>query len=227
MEYRIVHLDELYHYGVPGMRWGHRKGPVSLAGTGHRAMAGVYGINQRFYNRTGNKTLASMNANARNQALKKAAAADAAKVHKKAVSNGSKISKKNAEKNANISYKDTLKGKSAKLGAKAVGKSFKVNEAVERKKASAASKVGLKKLSQTYTNNADYYKQTSKDLQSGKVGKPQTRYQKAMQALGRSNFATKAIMNSKELNAQQKAAALAEQGLLREAHRQEKRRKRG
>lgn len=79
MEYRLIRNDELYHYGVPGMRWGHRKGPTSLAGTGHRAMAGVYGINQRFYNKTGNKALASMNAQARNRSLKKAAAADVQK----------------------------------------------------------------------------------------------------------------------------------------------------
>ena len=24
-DYRIIHDDELMHYGVPGMRWGHRK----------------------------------------------------------------------------------------------------------------------------------------------------------------------------------------------------------
>lgn len=81
MEYRLIRSDELYHYGVPGMKWGHRKGPTSLSGTGHRAMAGIYGMNQRFYNKTGNKALASMNAQARNRSLKKAADADAAKAN--------------------------------------------------------------------------------------------------------------------------------------------------
>lgn len=106
MNYRIIYNDELYHYGVPGMRWGHRKGPTSLAGTGHRALAGVYGINQRFYNRTGNKTLASMNAAARNQQLKKAAASDRAKASKAKTKNGAKIANKLAAKNAKVSYKE-------------------------------------------------------------------------------------------------------------------------
>ena len=104
------------------MRWGHRKGPTSLAGTGHRAMAGVYGINQRFYNKTGNKALASMNAQARNRSLKKADAADAAKAHKKAAVNGAKIAKQQAIKNAKTSYKEA-KAKS-NAARKAYNKSF-------------------------------------------------------------------------------------------------------
>ena len=222
MEYRLVRSDELYHYGVPGMRWGHRKGPTSLAGTGHRAIAGVYGINQRFYNRTGNKTLASMNAAARNQQLKKAAAADAAKAAKVKNARGARIAKAKSAANSKTTYKESLRGKASKLGAKAVGKSYKINESVERKKSAVASKVGLKKVAQTHANNADYYKRTSKDLQSGKVGKPKNNYQKAMQALGRSKYATHAIKNSKYLNTQGKAQALAEQGLLREDYRRRK-----
>lgn len=223
MEYRIIRNDELYHYGVPGMKWGHRKGPTSLAGTGHRALAGVYGINQRFYSKTGNKTLASMNAAARNQQLKKAAAADAAKSAKVKNARGARIAKAKSATNSKTTYKESLRGKASKLGAKAVGKSYKVNEAAERTKAAAASKVGLKRMAKTYSNNADYYKKTSQELQSGKVGKPTNNYQKAMQALGRSKYATNAIKNSKYLDTQGKAQALAEQGLLREAHRKRKR----
>lgn len=186
-------------------------------------MAGVYGINQRFYSKTGNKTLASMNASARNQQLKKAAAADAAKAHKAKSARGAKVAKEKSAVNSKTSYKESLRGKAAKAGAKVVGKSYKVNESIERKKSAVASKVGLKKVAQTHANNADYYKKTSKDLQSGKVGKPTNNYQKAMQALGRSRYATHAIKNSKYLDTQGKAHALAEQGLLREEHRKRKR----
>lgn len=31
--YYPQYLDELYHYGVPGMRWGHRKSPNSYGGS--------------------------------------------------------------------------------------------------------------------------------------------------------------------------------------------------
>ena len=222
MEYRIIRSDELYHYGVAGMKWGHRKGPTSLAGTGHRAMAGVYGMNQRYYSRRGNKTAASIMATARTQSLKKAAAADAAKASKAKGARGAKVAKAKSAVNSKTSYKESLRGKASKLGAKAVGKSYKINESVERKKSAVASKVGLKKVAQTHANNADYYRKTSKDLQSGKVGKPRNNYQRAMQALGRSKYATHAIKNSKYLDTQGKAQALAEQGLLREDHRRRK-----
>ena len=76
MNYRIKYSDELYHHGVKGMKWGVRN-QRSVAGGLRRGLAGVYGMNERFYRKTGNKTLASMNAQARNRQLKKAAEADA------------------------------------------------------------------------------------------------------------------------------------------------------
>ena len=47
--------DELSHYGVRGMKWGVRKQMPSAGGTARRALAGVYGMNERFYRKTGNK----------------------------------------------------------------------------------------------------------------------------------------------------------------------------
>ena len=65
------------HHGVKGMKWGVRHDPQrSVKGTLHRGLSKVYGVNERYYRKTGNKTLASMNAQAKNAQLKKAAAAD-------------------------------------------------------------------------------------------------------------------------------------------------------
>lgn len=48
----------------------------SIRGNARRILAGIYGLNEKTYERIGNKTLASMNASARKQQLSKAEEAD-------------------------------------------------------------------------------------------------------------------------------------------------------
>lgn len=80
--------EYLEHHGIRGQKWGVRRfqnkdGSLKSAGkgryafsakaAGHRALAKVYSVNENFYSKhTKNKGLASMNANAKNEQLKKA-----------------------------------------------------------------------------------------------------------------------------------------------------------
>lgn len=76
--YDVYYPDYLMHYGVKGMKWGHRKRQAfSVKAAGHRTMAKAYDINARTY-RNSNKALSSMNTQAKNQQLKKAEQAQAA-----------------------------------------------------------------------------------------------------------------------------------------------------
>lgn len=120
--YRSAYSDELYHYGVKGMKWGVHKTLAKAAYQGAKgyfkangkqmakkaawAAAGVYGLNAKAYSKS-NKTLSSMNKAARTAQLKKAQAAqDAA----------------NAKKNSpEYQAKVTKAKKAAKIGAAVAG----------------------------------------------------------------------------------------------------------
>lgn len=80
----------LEHHGIKGQKWGVRRfqnedGSLKAAGekrygvgegVARRALAGVYSINEKAYNRLGNKTLASMNKAAKERQLALAKKAD-------------------------------------------------------------------------------------------------------------------------------------------------------
>lgn len=100
--YTFVRESDLMHHGIKGQRWGQRRfqnedGTWTLAGkqrygagsdygmrgsasgAGHRALAKVYDVNQRYYSKRDGaraKMMANANAQARAQQLKKAELAD-------------------------------------------------------------------------------------------------------------------------------------------------------
>lgn len=95
----LISEDYLIHYGVKGMKWGVRHDPErSFRGNLHRGLSNIYSLNERTYRKLGNNTLASMNASARKQQLKKAELADAEKASKERSKEKKNEGKKVAEK---------------------------------------------------------------------------------------------------------------------------------
>lgn len=104
---QTVSSDELYHYGVPGMKWGKRKHAISVKAAGHKVASKIYSLNEKTYKKI-NPTLSSMNAHAKNEQIKKAQkaqeAADTKRNAKKDAKSQKVASTKSSVKKYNSSY---------------------------------------------------------------------------------------------------------------------------
>jgi hypothetical protein len=179
MEYLIIN-GELCHFGIKGQKWGVRRyqnadgtfneagkqryfgGGSSAGGNARRVLAKVYDINAKFYAKNGrNKTLASMNAAARDEQLKKAAAADKARtdkrIEKKSAKYDKAINKVNKEKESILAAREKnktiLENKWAKK--EAAGKMTKAEVNARRKDfdaGTAAVKKGYERYASTISN---------------------------------------------------------------------------
>ena len=145
--------NELYHYGVLGMKWGVRKQePFSAKAAGHRAMAGVYGINENYYKKRAGKkgsiwknngsTMARLNASAKNRQLQLANQAQKAKTaqvnaknkRKQAINSTYKNLNKNTSFGEKLVYNNATRKKAAKY---VVDNNMTVSEATKKAKGDA------------------------------------------------------------------------------------------
>lgn len=213
-DYRIVCSDELYHYGVPGMRWGHRKS--------------VYDINANYYNRRADKltkkanvsrTMASMNKHAASQGkglISKANSINANYYNKKANKLETRANKNRTM--ASMNEAASKQRKAAKLEKGRV-KAQKLESSMSKKKVSELNAKNKKRgedyvKKQSIIGSAVKGYRGTKDVYASFNQNP-TRYQKTMRKLGGSNFARKAALNNNNLTTSQKTRMLAENQILR------------
>lgn len=160
--YEFVRESDLTHHGILGQKWGVRRfqnddgtwtaagkerygtANGSFKGTIHRNMADVYDMNARYYEKHGNKQLASANRQAMKAQLQKARDADRAKADEKIAKLKAKQERRAQERNEfNQNTLNTREKNLAKLKANSKKSSEKIKDFQEGTK---SIKAGQKKV---------------------------------------------------------------------------------
>ena len=205
---RIVYKDELYHYGVKGMKWGRRKS--------------IYDVNANYYNNKAAKLTSKANRNRMMADMNRRAAGQGSGLISKANSfNANYYSKKankldaKANRNKTMASMNEAASKQRQANKMAKGRA-KAEQTVSKMSKNKISKTDAKKnkRGKDYVEAAmNGYRNTDNVYLS--LNQNPSRYQKAMRRLGGSNFARNAAVTSNRLTESQKDRALRENDILR------------
>ena len=115
--------NELYHYGIPGMRWGHRKvQPNTAASRRYQSSKLAYKQSKKEYNKAFNKAMRYSSRRPISQFVGKKAKAESDRRWVDAYDKYVKFNKDRSDyKRAKKNYKQTAENKAMKVGVAAVG----------------------------------------------------------------------------------------------------------
>ena len=154
-----MYNNELYHYGVPGMRWGHRKAqPISAERRRYNSAKGAAKSARKGYNKAFNKAYGYSSRHPISQYVGKKAKAESNKRWNDAHDKATKLNKdKAAYKQAKKDYKQTdeykaKRAKAVKVGAAAAGTAlaaygaYKASNIIKDKAAKRAHEFGREEI---------------------------------------------------------------------------------
>ena len=191
-DYKIIHDDELMHYGVPGMRWGHRKAQITNVLQRTKRVGSQIGkdIGSAAKNKYNN--MSSKGQKRLKRAGRVALAFTPVGITGQLAAHGvKKYAQKHPEKIQN--------------GKNKVNNMKNMSVAQARKYADMWKQSSIGAATKGYRDTKDVYISFNQNP---------NKYQKAMRKLGGSSFARKAALNS-NLSTSQKARMMAESEILR------------